>query len=103
MCWVRIEIHQIGCCSLGAGKVSRIGVVQQIGDRLSLDVLYQASATTGTRIPLYLGVDEARTPMSLMRHGLAPDSLLDFLHLDRWFRRRPSCPRLSNANAVDVD
>ena len=45
------------------------GIVQQIANRLFLDVLFQASATTGKRIPLYLAVHEARTPMFLMRHG----------------------------------
>jgi hypothetical protein len=50
------------------GKFHR-GVVQQIANGRFLDVLFQASATTGKRIPLYLRVHEARTPMFLMRHG----------------------------------
>lgn len=58
-----------GCCSLDAGNVPHRYCVQQIANRLFLDVLFQASATTGKRIPLYLAVHEARTPMFLMRHG----------------------------------
>jgi len=66
----------MGCCSLDAGKVPQ-RCLQQIANRLFLDVLFQASATTGQRIPLYLGVHEARTPMFLMRHGCRLTHVLD--------------------------
>ena len=66
----------MGCCSLDAGKVPQ-RCLQQIANRLFLNVLFQASATTGQRIPLYLGVHEARTPMFLMRHGCRLTHVLD--------------------------
>ena len=72
----------MGCCSLDAGKVPQ-RCLQQIANRLFLDVLFQASATAGKRIPLYLGVHEARTPNVSYEAWLPPDSLVEFLHLDR--------------------
>ena len=72
----------MGCCSLDAGKVPQ-RCLQQIANRLFSDVLFQASAATGKRIPLYLGVYEARTPMFLMRHGCRLTHFFGFLHLDR--------------------
>ena len=45
------------------------GGLQQIANRLFLDVLFQDLAIMGKRIPLFFAVHEARTPMFLMRHS----------------------------------
>lgn len=79
----RVEITPDGGAAALMRGMFHTGVVQQIANRLFLDVLFQASATTGKRIPLYLAAHEARTPMFLMRHGCRLTHFFDFLHLDR--------------------